>query len=223
MISDVLELLNNWQGITAAAVAIFALLLKSLQMLGTVMDFRDKHFVEKRYQRLRELRSHTTERELANYLDGAIKLEAFQIASGVRASAKKMEAIAKIANLGIWTSTQIRQFANFLVIAPDDPLPRIKIEFSDKFSAYLSLFFGGFMIIAGGVFNLAFLLEQKPASFFVGFGMQCMLTVCGVIISGSFAKYKGAVRVQDYLMAHPEFFASSGKAHVETPPVLPEA
>lgn len=211
MISETLEVLSNWQGMTAAAVAIVALILKSLNMLGTVMEFRDKHFVKKRYQQLLELRSNTSEGPLAEYLDGAIELEAFQIASGVRSSAKKVQVIAKIASLGFWTSTQIRQLASFLVVAPDDPVPRIKIESSDKFSAYVSLVFGGFMIIAGGVFNLAFLLEQKPVSFFVGFGMQCIFTVSGVIVSGSFAKYKNAVRVQNYLKAHPELFVNLRK------------
>lgn len=111
-------MLNNWPMMTAAVVAIFAVLVKALKMLGTVLEFREKHFIEKRYKRLRELRSHMSKGNLATYLDGAVELEAFRIASGIKASPRKADAISKIASLGFWHSNEIRQLSTFLVVDP---------------------------------------------------------------------------------------------------------
>lgn len=207
MLQDALEFFSSGQAITAAVVGIVVVLIKALTMLGRVMDFHDKHFVEKRYKRLRELRSHTTEDgALSQYLDSSIKLEAFRIAFGVRVSSLKAAALATLGNLGYWDREQLRQLAKFVVISPEQPIPIVRIRLSDMIGAWFGFIVGLFLVVVGGILSIALTINVPPYGFFIGLLPLVSLSLGGIFAASEFGHYRNAQRLQRYLLANPTTF-----------------
>nr|GFC13963.1 hypothetical protein [Tanacetum cinerariifolium] len=82
VIQQLQSLLNSGYSIFVAVVATLTVLLKMLTQIVKAMNWHDKHFVRKRFSRLKDIRAEATSPRLVRYLDDAIELEMFRIASG---------------------------------------------------------------------------------------------------------------------------------------------
>ena len=153
----------------AAAFVTLILLIKFLPKLGGLIDFRDKHFIEKRYKRLRKLRSQSSDNgDFLQYLDETIKLEAFQIASGIRANAKQADALMKISRTGLWNRAQLKRLAPYLAVSAEHPTPSIRIDSADKVTSYFSLIIGICFVLLGGTCTISVILTTSWPGMLIG-------------------------------------------------------
>ncbi|MCD5986471.1 hypothetical protein KDX30_01020 [Pseudomonas sp. CDFA 553] len=207
MYQGVLDFFSSTQVIMAAGVAVLVVLVKSLTMLGKVMEFHDLHFVLKRHKRLQELRSNfTTESPFSQYMDESIKLEAFRIVSGISTNALSMAALIKLSSLGLWNTSQLRQIAKYMVADAKTGKPIIQISKGDKFGAWLGLFLGIVCLLIGGVFCIAFMVILPPFGLLIGMALFAAMIFCGGLFATDYGAYKNAERVQAYLLDHPDTF-----------------
>ncbi|MBD9676264.1 hypothetical protein IB274_06100 [Pseudomonas sp. PDM18] len=219
MLQEVLAALNSSQAISAIAIGVVVFLIRGLAMIGKVFDFHDKHFVEKRHRRLQSLReSIKGEDAFARYLDQAIKLEAFRIASGVRASTLKAEALITLVTLGYWDMAQIRRIARYLHTSPEETEPKIKFDLGDKISAWYGLISGGALFIIGLLLAITLWVKPSPINFLAGSVMLAVMTLSGLVLANDFARYRLAQRIQLYLAKHPNTFFSSESTATEINP-----
>lgn len=203
MIADLLALFNGSYAITAAAVGIFVLLIRFLTMLGRAMEFHDKHFVEKRLRRLVLLRKNTVSDELfSRYLDEAIKLEAFRLASGVRAGTIKAAAIMNLSKLGHWDTIQIRRISGYLVGGAEGAMPEVEITKFDIFSAWYGLISGVTVLLLGAVGAIALAVRFSGYGFLLGIGFFIIAVIVGTWLAMDFGRYKLAIKVRSYLEKH---------------------
>lgn len=131
-------MVSSGYGISVAGAAILAMLLRAAAHLYRTMDLHDKHFVRKRLTRLRDIRSNATNPEFTRYLDGAIELEMFRIASGVSTSRLKMEYLLQLDRSGRWSRFQLRSLSKFLAIEPGRETPYLSVSVLDRISAWAS-------------------------------------------------------------------------------------
>ncbi|WP_426139228.1 hypothetical protein [Pseudomonas sp. DWP3-1-2] len=207
MYQGVLDFFSSTQVIVAAGVAVLVVVVKSLTMLGKVMEFHDLHFVLKRHKRLQELRSNfTLDSPFSQYLDESIKLEAFRIASGISTNALNTAALIKLSSLGFWNRSQLRQVAKYLVADTKSGKPRIQIDQGDKLGAWLGLFLGILCLVIGGVFCIAFMVILPPFGLLIGMALFAAMIFCGGLFATDYGAYKNAERVQIYLLDHPDTF-----------------
>lgn len=207
MLQEVLAALNSSQAISAIAIGVVVFLIRGLAMIGKVVDFHDKHFVEKRHRRLQSLReSIKGEDAFTRYLDQAIKLEAFRIASGVRASALKAEALIILATIGYWDMAQIRRIARYLHVSPQQTEPGIRFDLGDKISAWYGLISGAGLSLIGLFLAITLWAKLSPINFLAGALLFGVMTFSGLFLANDFARYRLAIRIRSYLEKNPGVF-----------------
>lgn len=215
MLQDLLTALNSGYTLTAVIIGVVAVALRVLTMFGKALDFHDKHFVEKRHKRLLELRSSVTgDPLLTDYLSEAINLEAFRIASGIRASSLRARALMTLANLGYWDNTQIRRASRYLVATADNPNPRIEIDLWDKISAWYGLFAGAMFVLLGAIMGYSFMASVPKFGVVIGLPLFIAMTFAGALLAADWVRYKTALRVRAFLEEHPATFQDIQEAAV---------
>ncbi|MNU75871.1 hypothetical protein D3C71_654130 [compost metagenome] len=209
MYQEILALFSSDGAVATAIGVLVAVTIKSVSMLNQIMDFRDKHFVEKRYKLLKELSTGIpTDSKLVRYLGDSIEHEAFRIVSGIRGSSLKISALIKLDSLGFWNREQIRRAAKFLVVTPGHPEPSIKITRADIFGARFGLAVAVFLLLTGGVISIALTLKFPLFGFFIGLGVLTVMIWAGAFFASDYHAYKGALDVHKYLIDHPETFST---------------
>lgn len=197
----------------AAAFVTLILLIKYLPKLGGLIEFRDKHFVEKRYKRLRKLRSQSSDNgDFSQYLDDTIELEAFQIASGIRANAKQADALMKISRTGLWNRAQLKRLSQYLVVSAEHPTPSIRIDNVDVVTSYFSLIIGLCFVLLGGTCTISAILTMSWPGMLIGLVVQLALTCLGAFIAIDYRTYRCAVVMKQYLIENPNVLDSDTKA-----------
>ncbi|MGF6208807.1 hypothetical protein [Pseudomonas frederiksbergensis] len=205
MYQEILALFSSEGAVAAAIGVLVAVVVKSISMLNQIMEFHDKHFIEKRYKLLKELTSGIpVNSKLKRYLDDSVELEAFRIVSGIRGSSLQIAALVKLDSLGYWNREQIRRVAKFLVIKPEDPCPSIKITEADKFGARFGLGMAILLLLAGGVISIALTIKVPPFGFFIGLAILAVMTWAGAYFAADHGAYRTARSVQKYLIDHPD-------------------
>lgn len=161
---------------------------------------------------LKELRAaESNEGPFARYLDDAIYLESYRIASGVRANRRKADLLVRIAALGYWNFFQIRQIAKFVITTPEMPVPTFRITAWQVASARFSLAFGIFLMAMGGI--LAFSVMLKGAALgsvcaiFAGLGVEIAFIIAAALVMSSYNTYKIARKFEEYVKGHSEILS----------------
>lgn len=209
MYQQVLALFSSDGAVAAAIGVLVAVTVKSISMMNQIMEFRDKHFIEKRYKLLKELASGIpVESKVKRYLDDSVEHEIFRIVSGIRGSSLQIAALVKLDSLGYWNREQIRRVARFLVIKPEEPHPLVKITKADKFGAMLGLAFAILLLLTGGVISIALTLKIPPFGFFIGLTVLSVMIWAGAFFAADHGAYKTALDIQKYLAEHPNTFAT---------------
>jgi hypothetical protein len=209
MYKEILALFSSEGAVAAAIGVLVALLVKSISMLNQIMEFHDKHFIEKRYKLLKELTSGIPiDSKLKRYLDDSVEHEAFRIVSGIRGSSLQIAALVKLDSLGYWNREQIRRAAKFVEINPEDPSPWIKITKADKFGAGFGLCMAILLLLAGGVISIALTIKIPPFGFFIGLALLSVMIWAGAFFAADHGAYRTALSIQKYLVDHPNTFAT---------------
>lgn len=209
MLQDLLAALNSGYTLTAVIIGVVAVVLRVLTMFGKALDFHDKHFVEKRHKRLLDLRSSVSgDPLLSAYLSEAINLEAFRIASGIRASSLRARALMTLSNLGYWDTTQIRRASRYFFVTADNPTPRIEIDIWDRISAWYGLFAGVIFVMIGGLMGYSFAVSVPSYGVLIGLPIFAAMTFAGGLFAVDWVRYKTAQRIQKFLNTHRGVFAA---------------
>lgn len=194
--------LSGSYGVAGVAVALLFIAAKVLTTLGHAVDFHDKNFVEKRLNRLKELRANTADtRPLAGYLDNAIDLESFRLAAGISTGLAKMELLIKLTATGRWDRVQIRIISKFLALKETHPKPQVQITTFDKIAALFSLISALYFIFVG-IFTLAVSFrEPSTAGFIAGLVLFLLSVGFARFLLSDFIGYKLAMHAKTYLQA----------------------
>jgi len=185
---------------TAAFVAVITVLFKIMKPLFNAVQFHDKHWVRKHLVHLKAVRSSASRNaELKQYLDDAIQLETFRIASGVTTSRAKMEFLLKLSRDGVWTQQQLRAVSKFLTATPGQLEPSISFTWADRVGAGLGLTSTLFILLAGGALLLQHMLQGGLASLALGLAIFSICVVIGTFFSLDYINFRVAKRVQEHL------------------------
>lgn len=205
MLEQIQSFSNSSSAIVTAIAGVVVILITALVK---ALEFYDSHFVHKRYKRLKELRSdRVAESPFTTYLDDAIQLEGFHIASGIRASSVKAAALLKLTQLGLWDRKQIRQVAKYLVITPENPTPFVRIRRSDVIGAWVGMLAAMIFMAVGAILGIAVMLKAGPPyGLFIGLCLVFTFTCGSALFATGYNEYKNAKRFEQYLSAHPETF-----------------
>ena len=207
MYQEILDLFSSNGALVAAISVLVGITVKSISMLNQIMEFHDKHFIDKRYKLLKELTSGVSvESKLKRYLEGSLELEVFRIVSGVRGSALQIAALVKLDSLGYWNREQIRRVAKFLLVKPEDSSPSINITTVDKFSARLSLLMAILLLLLGGAISIALTIKIPPYGFFIGLIPLTVMIWAGAYFAADHGAFRTALSIQKYLVANPHIF-----------------
>lgn len=207
MYQEILALLSSDGAVATAIGVLVAVIIKSISMLNQIMEFHDKHFIEKRYKRLTDLASTIpANSEIKKYLDDSVEHEAFRIVSGIRGSFLRIAALVKLDNLGYWNREQIRRVARFLVVKPEYPAPFIEITKTDKFGAWFGLVVAILLLLAGGVISIALTVRVPPFGFFIGLIPLTVMIWAGSFFAADHGAYRNALNIQKYITDHPDTF-----------------
>lgn len=206
--------------LTTALIGIVAVLLKAVSMFNQAIDTHDKHFVEKRQRRLLELRGTTESGSaLDDYLKESAELESFRIASGIRASARRANALMALSKLGFWDDIQIRRMSQHLYVTPENPTPRIELVAWDWLVAYYS-FFAAVAFLVMGIVLLVLLTAQFPVyGFFTGLALFGLIAYLASLLAGDYISYRIALRVKNYLKEHPDALEQTNKSQTSQKPI----
>ncbi|WPO00692.1 hypothetical protein [Pseudomonas sp. MUP55] len=223
MYQEVLDLFSSKGAMVAAISVLVGITLKSISILNQIMEFHDKHFIDKRYKILKELSSGIpVESKLKGYLEDSLELEVFRIVSGVRGSSKQIAALVKLDRLGYWNSEEIRRVSKFLVVNPEDSLPSVNITTVDKLSARLSLIMAILLLLLGGAISIVLTIKIPPYGFFIGLIPLTVMIWAGAYFAADYGTYRTALSIQKYLVAHQEtFFAVQQSNDTQLPKNVP--
>lgn len=189
---------------TGVLMGLILLLAKLLTTLGKTLEFHDRYFVGKRLNRLKALRLGIQEdKALVKYLDDAIALESFHIASGISTSAEKMSFLIRLSGCGRWNRPQIQAIAKFLEVRPESSCPEIHITKMDKFGAALGLALGIFLILLGMFYFVLFFFSSEPLGLPVGALVLGAFIVAARLFATDFINYLIAKRALAYLRMYP--------------------
>lgn len=205
------ETFQQAHSVLTSGYALIAMLLGSLALLGKMLTtlikavgVHEKYFFDKRVSRLRFLREGVqTNQDLIKYLDNAIELESFRVASGLSTSAANMTILIQLSNRGRWSRSQIKTLARFLMTPQGSTTPEICITKLDKVGAGLGLVSGFFLLLLG-LFYFLWLTYSG-----VNFGLLLGVLVYGAFIVAArlfltdFINYLVAKRALAYLELHP--------------------
>ncbi len=210
MYQEILALFSSNGAIAAAIGVLVALIIKSISMLNQIIEFHDKHFIEKRYKRLADLASsiHVSSR-LKRYLDDSFEREVFRIVSGVNGSSLQIAALVRLDSLGYWNREQIRKVARFLIVKPECPSPYIEITKADKFGARFGLAVAVLLLLAGGAISIVLTVKVPLFGFFIGLIPLTVMIWAGGYFAADHGVYKNALSIQKYLINHPDTFSTN--------------
>lgn len=200
VIQQLQALSSSGYSVAVAATAILAVLFKMFTQWVRAMEWHEKHFVRKRLTRLKAIRSSAESNSLlTQYLDEAIELEAFRIASGITTSRAKMEFLLRLAQDGLWSREQIRRIAKFLTVKPGHPEPQLKILWLDRVAAYLGASAAIMTLILGLIYLFKFMLIGKPLLLLVGLLLFILCVLAALLFATDTLSYLVATRVQRHL------------------------
>ncbi|NWD74966.1 hypothetical protein HX890_12710 [Pseudomonas gingeri] len=203
--------LSQINSTTSTAAAVIGLIYLAVTHFFKSFHLYDRHWSRRRHKLLMELRAaKNTEGLLAHYLDEAIFLESYRIASGVRTNRLKSEFLMRLAAIGHWNNYQIRQIAEFVVTSPEQPVPTFQIPTWQVVSARVSLFFGIFLLVLGCILTVFMIFKGATSgaihTIFAAYGVETVFIIAAALVMSKHNTYTTARKFGDYVNEHPEIF-----------------
>jgi hypothetical protein len=178
----------------------------TLSSFFKVYSLYDRHWSRRHHKILRELRAvDTSQSPFTRYLDEAIYLESYRIASGVRANRIKADFLLRLALIDHWNHRQIRQIARFVVVSPESPKPMLRFTAGDIASALASLFIGMIIMAIGCMLGFAVALKGSTlGAYCAGGGLIFVFFIDAALVMSNYNSYNVARRFSVYMNDHPE-------------------
>ncbi|WP_409321460.1 hypothetical protein [Pseudomonas monteilii] len=215
-----LELLKSQMdtgiGIATAVVGLLALIAKSAFKIFTLYD---EHWSRRYYKNLKELRAaEPSGGALSKYLDDALCLEAFRIASGVTTNRITVEYLKGLAKVGRWNRHQIKEISKFVAIRSNAPAPTFLITGWQTAGARFSLFITVLFMGLGVLFGVGVMIKGAGtlSALLAGFSVEIAFIVAAAWIGTPYHSYKIARTFEAYLEKHPEIIAESDEQSSNT-------
>lgn len=199
VIQQLQALFSSGYSIAVAVAAIVAVLFKMVAQLFRTMEWHDKYFVRKRLARLKDIRSSASNSQLTHYLDGAIELEIFRIASGVSTSRSKMEYLLQLEQGGRWSREQLHSLSKFLVLEPGSATPVLAVTFLDRLGAWVGGISAFSTLALGAIYLLKLMLTGEPLIWLLGLLLFGVTVVAGRFLATDLIDYIIVTRAQQYL------------------------
>ncbi|MFK3721040.1 hypothetical protein ACI2J9_15895 [Pseudomonas fulva] len=172
---------------------------KWLNRLTKVWDWHDKHFVRKRMARLKNARSEACNDELTRYLDEALDIEVFRLASGISASRSLMEYMLKLASTGRWSHAQLRSLSKFVVRDPADDNYKVAVGHFEGVIAWVGALMAVSLWIIAMLCFLSPLFISGLRAGLISVGVGGGLLLLAYFPAKDLAEYLLAKRVSRYL------------------------
>lgn len=172
---------------------------KWVNRLTKVWDWHDKYFVRKRMARLKNARSEACNEELTRYLDEALDIEAFRLASGISASRSLMEYLLKLASTGRWSHAQLRSLSKFVARDPANDSFKVAITQTDRVIARAGVAMAVSLCVIAILFFVSSLFTGELRAMLIGLGSAGGLMLMAVVPAKDAADYMLAKRVRRYL------------------------
>lgn len=208
-----LELLKSQMdtgiGIATAVVGLIVLTAKSAFKIFTLYD---EHWSRRYYKNLKELReAEPSDGPLSKYLDDALYLEAFRIASGISTNRITVDYLKGLAKVGRWNRHQIKQISKFVVLRSDSPTPTFIITGWQAAGARFSLFITALFMGLGLLFGVGVMIKGAGtlSGLLAGFSVEIAFIVAAAWIGTPYHNYTIARAFEAYLEKHPEILADS--------------
>jgi hypothetical protein len=208
VIQKLQSLLTSGYSVAAAVAATVSVLLKIMSHLLKAMDWHDKHFVRKRLSRLKDMRSGATSSKLVRYLDDAIELEMFRIASGVSTSRSKMEYLLQLDEAGHWSRMQLQSLSKFLALQSGSKTPVFSVTFLDRLSAWASGISALFTLALGVGYLTELVLTGAPLMWILGLLLFGISVLLGRYLVTDCIDYIIVKRTQRYLSSQAQMTAT---------------
>lgn len=215
MLQEIMSQFNStWTAVAAVGSVLCLVPTRAIKLL----HLYDSHLGRRQYKILKELRDAESARSpYAQYLDDALYLESFRIASGIRADRTKANFLIRLARTGHWNNWQIRQIARFIQATPEQPRLTFRVTASKTVEAYFACGLGFFLMGIGCISGLALMLKGGTfGAFLAGAGLEVMFIFLAALTMSPYNSYRAARRFQKYLELHPEILDE-----VATTPVGP--
>lgn len=182
--------------IITAIITICALSFKLVSHLVRAFEWHDRYLVRKRLSELESVRNSTEKLPLfTQYIDDALAVEGFRIASGITTSPKKMNFLMQLSKDGVWTNAQLRSASKYLSVAPGAKEPVLKIGFADLVGATLGLIAALGTLILGSVYFLQMVFAGKPVFWLFGLGIFLAFLLATRLFITDFIDYKVVKRM----------------------------
>jgi hypothetical protein len=199
---------NTVAAVGALVSTLVGVIVLTLSSFFKVYSLYDRHWSRRHHKILRELRAvDTSQSPFTRYLDEAIYLESYRIASGVRANRIKADFLLRSALTGHWNHRQIRQIARFVVVSPESPKPALRITAWDTAGARASLFIGMIIMAIGCMLGFAVAVKGSTLSAYcAGGGLVFVFIIDAALVMSNYNSYNVARRFNVYMNDHPEIF-----------------
>lgn len=193
------SLVNSGYSMFVAAAATLTVFLKIVAHITKEMDWHDQRFVRKRLSYLKDVRSGATSARLVKYLDDAIELEIFRVASGVSTSRSKMLNLLELDEAGRWSRMQLQSLAKFLALQPDSETPVLSVTFLDRLSAWISGISTLLTLALGVGYLTELVLTGAPLMWALGLLLFGLAMLLARYLATDFIDYVIVKRAQRYL------------------------
>nr|MBO2511186.1 hypothetical protein [Gammaproteobacteria bacterium] len=193
---------NRLTAVISAVVTMLSLLPKLLSPLFKTLQTHSWQPVRKTFEQLKSLRSSTSNNpELNQYLEKAIELEAFRLASGISTSEAKMKFLLRLAQDGTWTKQQLRLLCKHIEIPEGSTEPRLAISTFDKMTAAWSAIAAMVICAAGSTVFVVSAYQFSLKGLITGAGSLAISLTLGRFVVDDYLSYRIARRTQT-LMQH---------------------
>ncbi|HBO8401376.1 TPA: hypothetical protein NJF89_000557 [Pseudomonas aeruginosa] len=199
IIQQLQALFNSGYSMVVAVAAIVTILFKILAQLFRALEWHNKYLVRKRLIRLKDIRSSTSSSQLIHYLDGAIELEIFRIASGVSTSRSKMEYLLQLGQTGFWSREQLHSLSKFLILELGSATPSLTVTLLDRLGAWAGGISAFSTLVLGAMYFIKLMLTGEPLMWLLGLLLFGLSVVAGRFLATDLIDYIIVTRAQHYL------------------------
>jgi hypothetical protein len=203
VIQQLQALFSSSYSTAIAVTAIVAVLFKMVAQLFRAMELHDKYFVRKRLARLKGIRSSADNSQLTHYLDRAIELEIFRIASGVSTSRLKMEYLLQLEQAGCWSREQLRSLSKFLALELGCATPSLSVTVLDRLGAWVAGISAFGTLALGATYLVKLMLTGEPLMWLLGLVLFGLSVVAGRFLAIDLIDYIIVTRAQQYFEQAP--------------------
>lgn len=196
-------MLNSGYSVFVAVAAVAAVLFKMTAQVFRAMEWHDKHFVKKRLAHLKAIRSSSAKNpQLTQYLDEAIELEVFRIASGINTSRTKMDYLLSLGQEGRWNRSQLRSLSKFVFAEPGKS-PSLQVSVFDRIGAGISAIAAFSTLTLGAVYAISLSVTAQPLTTLAGMVLFGIALLFGRFLATDLIDYLVVARALKHLLLSP--------------------